>query len=257
MFEGQVTPVASLDPAFASGGDEAVLTIGKFGNAIGFTNKDREYEAYKQSKKALQVETQIIVTKNRTHIMGANIIQILKSYGVRPEWFTMDRTGNAQGLYDYIAWQFGKFDGIQWGGKATDTKILREDTQVASERFRGIAAELWFAASAWLEHGNIKFAPTMDSFYQLRDESCLRRWKFVQQSVLQQLEDKDTFKADNKGKSCDYSDSFVMLPHTIRMHSQGLPMTLKDNMQMKGNIWVKDNSVIDKEIDWVLDHQLS
>lgn len=257
MFEGQVTPVASLDPAFASGGDDPVLTIGRFGTAIGFTNKDGAYEQYKQSKKALQVETQIILQKNKTHIMGAGVIKILKSYGVRPEWFCMDRTGNATGLYDYIAWQFGKFDGIMWGGKATDTKILREDTQVASERFRGIAAELWFAAAAWLEHGNIKFSPTMESFFQLRDESILRRWKFVQQSVLQQLEDKDTFKADNKGKSCDWSDSFVMLPHTIRMHSHGLPMTLKDNQQLKGSLWVKDQSVIDKEIDWVLDHQLS
>jgi hypothetical protein len=256
MFEGDVTPVASLDPAFAAGGDDPYLTIGRFGRAIGFTNEKGEYEAYKQTKKALQVEQQLLLTKGPTHIMGANIIKILKSYGVRAEWFTMDKTGNALGLYDYIAWQFGKFQGIQWASKATETRILREDTAVADERFKGIAAELWFAAAAWTEHGYVKFSPTMDGFHKLRDELCLRRWKFGTQG-LQQLEDKVTFKADNKGKSCDKADAYVMLVHPIRMHSQGLPTTLQDRPKDKLGIWGTDRSIIDEEINWVPDHKLA
>ena len=167
MFEGDVTSVAACDPAFAAGGDDPYLMIGRFGRAIGFTDEQGKYEAFRQTKKALQVEQQILLTKGPTHVMGANIIKILKSYGVRPEWFTMDKTGNALGLHDYLRWQLGKFEGISWSGKATETKILREDSTTADERFRGIAAELWFAASAWTEHGYVKFSPTMNEYHAL------------------------------------------------------------------------------------------
>src|SRR6266576_933937 len=201
MFEGEVTPIASLDPAFAEGGDTAVLTIARFGKAIGVTNSNQEYIHYPRVRKAVQIEAQIILQKGKTQDMAVAVIQILRSYGVRPEWFVMDKTGNARGLYDNICWRFGKVMGVEWGAKATETKILFEDTDVAAERFKGIAAEMWFANAGWLETGYIKFSPAMEGFIGLRDECTQRRWKF--NTTFQQLEDKSTFKAANQGKSCD------------------------------------------------------
>jgi hypothetical protein len=256
MFEGEVTPVASLDPAFAAGGDDAILTIGRFGNAIGFTDEFGNFEHFKKIRKMVQVEQQITLVKGRTNVMGEAVIKILRSYGVRPEWFVMDKTGNARGLYDHLRWRYGSIMGIEWGAKATETKILREDTEVANERYKGIAAEMWFASSFWMESGHIKFSPTCEGVRALRDELCMRRWKFAQ--TLQQMEDKETFKAGNQGKSCDKSDSFVMLVHPIRIHSQGLPETLAD--QPKGQfgpgLWQQDNSLVDGPIPYLQDHEI-
>lgn len=250
-FESYVTPVASIDPAFAFGGDEAIMTLGRFGTAIGFTSGNSMiFEHYPRARKALQVETQIVLSKGKSHEMGKQIIDLLRSYGVRPEWVAIDKTGPGRGLYDYLSWQYGSIMGIEWGSAATETKILQEDTEVANLRYKGISAEMWFAFAQWLDYGFIKFSPTMDRFFKLRDELTLRRWKYYQ--TLQQLEDKATFKADNKGRSCDMSDSLVMLVHPIRMRSQGLPATLSPApVQLRQSVWAKDRSEIDAAIKWV------
>lgn len=255
MFEGDVTPVAAFDGAFAEGGDDAVLTIGRFGFAIGFTDTDGTFIQFKRGKKMVQVEQQINITKGPTHVMGEAIIKILRSYGVRPEWFVMDKTGNARGLYDHIHYRFGAIMGIEWGGKATETKILREDTENAAERYKGIAAEMWFAASMWQDHGHVKFSPTMEGFRVLRDEACARQWKF--KGTLQELESKVEFKKHNKdNKSCDRADSYVMLIHPIRIHSQGLPETIEDNIKPGMKPMPSDRSMVDDQIPFLPDHRV-
>lgn len=255
MFDGQVTPIASIDPAFAEGGDDAILTIGRFGTAIGWTDEHREYKELERPKKVIQVEAQINLVKGKTYEMANQIMAILRSYGVRPEWVTMDRSGNARGLFDHLVWQFGSILGVEWGAKATEIKILHEDTEPADKKYKGIAAEMWFAASIWLEHQYIKLAPSIDGFYKLRDELVMRQWKFFQ--TLQKLEEKTDFKKNNKGKSCDRSDSFVMLPHSVRVHGQGLPVTLGDNpITLKNSIWQKDHSIVDDQIPFIPDQNL-
>jgi hypothetical protein len=255
MFEGEVTPIGSLDPAFAEGGDDATLTIGRFGKAIGFTNARDQFIQYPRVRLSLQIENQINVMKNKTPIMAESVIKILRSFGIRPEWFCMDKTGVGFGLHDNIAFRFGKILGIQWGAKATEMKILQEDTEVAAEKFKGIAAELWFAANSWVDGGYVKFSPTFEGFRALKEELTLRRWQFAQ--VLQKLEDKSTFKSSNQGRSCDRGDSFVMIVHPIRKYSQGLPtlITGKTVLPVSG-LWQGDDSVVDREIPWVTDDKL-
>jgi hypothetical protein len=249
MFEGGVTPIASFDPAFAEGGDDPVLTIGTFGNAIGFTNERREFTQLPQTRKALQVEQQLIIRKGKAHEMGAEIIKILRSYGVKPEWFVMDKTGNGRGLFDYLTWQYGTIMGVEWGEGSTETKILVEDTEPASERYKGISTEMWFAAAIWTDYGFVKFSPTFEGYYKLRDELTLRRWKFFQ--TLQQLEPKSEFKKGNQGRSCDKSDSFVMLIHPIRKHSEGLPQSLPNKPPIQGRHLWNDRSIVDDQIKWI------
>ena len=250
MFEGKITPTASIDPAFAEGGDEPILTLGVFGRAIGFTDDKGVYQDLKNTKLVLQVDQQIVLRKGRTNEMGDQIIKILRSHGARPEWVTIDKTGNGRGLFDYLTWQYGSVLGVEWGEASTEVKILREDTEPASERYRGISTEMWFAAFVWLDSGFIKFSPTLDGYHKLRDELCMRRWKFFQ--TLQQLESKVDFKKDNMGRSCDKSDSFVMLTHVIRQRAGELPNTLphKPAPFMQRHIW-QDNSEVDRQIKWV------
>jgi hypothetical protein len=250
MFEGRITPVASIDPAFAEGGDEPILTIGTFGRAIGFTDEQRNFSEIPQTRLALQIDQQLTLRKGKTHEMGNDIIKILRSYGVRPEWVTIDKTGNGRGLYDYLTWQYGKVEGVEWGEAATETKILQEDTEPACERYRGISTEMWFACSVWLDAGFIKFSPGLDGYHKLRDELCMRRWKFFQ--TLQQLESKVDFKKSNMGRSCDHSDSLVMIPHAMRLHAGELPASMPTKPQpfMARQLW-DDKSVIDSQIKWV------
>jgi hypothetical protein len=48
-----------------------------------------------------------------------------------------------------------------------------------------------------------------------------------------------------------------MLVHPIRIRSQGLPATMSPKpVQFRQSIWMKDNSEIDKPIDWVKDREL-
>jgi hypothetical protein len=254
MFEGSVTPVSAIDPAFAEGGNDAIQTIGRFGTAIGFTNDKEEFTRFKRAIKAVQVEQQIPLVKGKTHEMGAAIIQILRSYGVRPEWCAIDKTGSGRGLYDYLAWQYGTVLGIEWGGASTETKILHEDLDTASKRFKGIAAEMWFAANEWVSHGHVKFSPNCEGIYKIRDELCARQWMFHQ--TFQKLESKKEFISRMKGKSPDRADSFVMLIHPIRVRSQGLPSVMQPLARANNLNLREERSVIDQQPDYLPDHLL-
>jgi hypothetical protein len=73
--------------------------------------------------------------------------------------------------------------------------------------------------------------------------------------TLQLLETKVEFKKGNKGKSCDRADTLVMLPHSIRTHSQGLPMVQGDRPSIHP-FAREDKSVVDDDVQWVPDYKL-
>jgi hypothetical protein len=66
---------ASLDPAFAEGGDEAILTTGRYGIANGFI--EGSIFTPIQPRPVLQVEQQFPIKKGNTLTMAADIIDIL------------------------------------------------------------------------------------------------------------------------------------------------------------------------------------
>ena len=227
-FIGSVTNLASLDPAFAQGGDNPRLTTALYGTAIGFTPLGQPPIDFQQRPiNVIQVEQQFNIRKGPTPQMGKETIDILRMLRVAPEWFVMDRTGNATGLYDHIRWQFGSILGIMWGEGATEQKILEEDTETADERFDGITAEMYFAFAQWLEFGYIKFAPLISTYPQLFQQFTTRKWHYKR--TLQALEDKASFKAHNDGESPDEADSAVMLVHLVRMRAANRPAMIPDN----------------------------
>lgn len=227
VFSGDVHSVASLDPAFSEGGDSAVMTVGKYGMAIGWTTADNKYNKWDISHPALQIEQQFPVPKDNTLIMAQTIMRMLKALDVRAEWFVMDRTGNAHGLYDAIRLQYGDILGQQWGEGATIKKILEEDSMNAEDQYAGVNTEMMFAFSKWLEFGYVKFAPMMD-VSKIYNQAINRKYVFYK--TLSRAEDKISYKASSGGQSPDEYDSAIMLVHLARMrHAQKahmLPATL-------------------------------
>lgn len=213
VFASDVVPIASLDPAFSEGGDNAVLTTGRYGTAIGFQPVTGGYEQWTIPHKAIQLEQQFNVPKANTLIMAQDVIKYIRHLKVRPEWFCIDRTGNGHGLYDAIRMQFGDILGQQWGEKSSETKILEEDSMKASELYYGVNTEMMFAFAQWLQYGYIKFAPMMD-IAKLTNQAINRKYYF--QAGLMRAESKNDYKRTSSGTSPDEYDSAIMMVHVVR-----------------------------------------
>jgi hypothetical protein len=230
VFQSDAVPIASLDPAFSEGGDNATMTTGRFGTALGYTTPDQNYVRWDAPRKAIQIEQQFQIPKDNTLIMANYIIQFLKNLHIRPEWFIMDRTGNAHGLYDAIRMQYGTIFGLQWGEGATEGKILTEDSLPASEVYFGVSSEMMFAFARWLEFGSIKFAPMMD-MSKIFSQAINRKFGFYRN--LMKAEDKMTYKS-TAGHSPDEYDSAIMLIHLARVRESQRAQMVPTSMVIQG-----------------------
>jgi hypothetical protein len=230
--------VASFDPAFEAGGDRPALTTGRYGLANGWRDPNGKLHRIEPSKWVLQVEQQFDIEKKANPLdMADDLIRILKRLAVRPEWFVHDMTGNGTLLYGYLLRKYGQVLGLKWGSKATDKKVFEEDTETAEEQFIGLISEMWFSWSRWAQFGYIKISPMMQT-QELFNETSSRKYEQAGKTLLL-AESKEDFKANNSGKSCDYSDSMIMLPHLCRMRGQDRPALIggkKGPMEPPG-IW--------------------
>jgi hypothetical protein len=206
--------IASFDGAFADGGDDPVLTTGRYGLAhLGGALKP-----------VCLVEQQFPLKKKNALLMMDDLIELLRSLYVRPEHFIMDKTGNGLVFHDGMRIKYGSIYGVQWAEDATDKKILEEDTMVASDQFKNIISEMWHAFARWLEFGYVKFQPTMNTrevFLELTSRKYGR---------LYRVESKIDYKKRTRRKSPDRADSAIMLIHLCRIiNAFGRPKIINDS----------------------------
>lgn len=201
--------IASLDPAFAPGGDDPYLTAARYGLADGFLGGKK----FPEPIMGIQIEQQFPLKKDNTALMADSLMEMLRMLRVRPEWFIMDKSGNALGLYDLLRLKWGDIMGVQWNEGSTDKKILQEDSERASERYKGIDTEMWFAFARWLEYNRVLFSPILDT-QRLFDQLITR--KFRTSGRLYRLESKEEYKLRTHKNSPDQADSTVMLIHLCR-----------------------------------------
>lgn len=213
-FAGKPHNWASYDPSFALGGDKPMVTTGKFGEVIGFQPLHGAYMLFPRSFNAIQIEQQFTLKKDNQVIMADEMIRYLRVLGVRPEWFIIDKTGTGAGIHDIIRYKYGDIVGQNWAEASTDRKILQEDTQFASDRYKGVHTEMMFAFSQWLQFGFIKFAPIVD-ISKLKDQACGRTF-FYEGKGLMQAQTKEDYKAISGGISPDEYDSAIMSVHLVR-----------------------------------------
>jgi hypothetical protein len=248
--------VASFDPAFAEGGDEAILTLGRFGMANG-VKIDGEIVNKFTPKPCLSIDQQIVVKKDNTLLMAETLMGILKRAHVRPEYFIMDKTGNGLGLHDTLKIKFGgDIVGLMWSTESTDKKILQEDTILASDRYKDVITEMWFSFSRWLEYGHIKFSQILDTWV-LFNELTGRKYRTV--GRYDKAESKIEYKLrTTKQRSPDHADSAIMLVHLCRMRAAEnptmLPIPEKEYKSKSDWDWFNEQNgqpFVGDKIDWM------
>jgi hypothetical protein len=228
-FVGKVHNVASLDPAFAEGGDKAMMTAGRYGMASGWRDASDKLRKFESKKWVLQIDQQFQIQKGNSVDMAEDIIRICRKLHVRPEWFVLDATGPGTGLRDYLFKKFGEIMGTKWGEKSTEKKVLHEDKETADKLYAGLVSEMWFSFSKWAEFEYVKIAPMMDTtelFSQLTNRHYTEA-----RGTLSKVEDKAEFKQRTGGQSPDEADSIIQLVHLCRMRGEDRAAMLGESVK--------------------------
>lgn len=215
IYPQKTTPYAGVDTAL-EGGDDCVMTFGRVGKAIGWTDKHGKTEMFKESVFAIQVEQQIILAKQQTVDMALDIKAKCEMFEILPEHLAVDRTGNGAGVHDYLLRHWStKVKGVDFGEKAEDVYILKEDTRMASEIYDGLCSQLWFQSAKLMESGNIKFGAQLHAT-EIMVELISRKYRQVGKAK-RRVESKKDYKADGR-KSPDHADSFTILVQKAKDH---------------------------------------
>jgi hypothetical protein len=215
--------VGSADLAFKR--DDAIFWEGTYGEAVGFTPAGGQYVKFEDPRWAVQLGSWRTLKAKHTEAMYTEIKGLIEQLGISYEWCGIDATGLGQGTADLFIHRGYRVKAINWGSGATDKPVLEEDTLKASDRFAGIASEMYHVVFRyWLEAGHVKGFPHMDKD-RLYRELSKRRYKLTHSvgesgSQLVALEDKDEFKKHNLGKSPDCADSAVQLLHVARQNGK-------------------------------------
>lgn len=222
--------IGAEDPAFAEGGDKAVFTSARYGLVDGWTDENGKFREIPR-RWCIQLDQQFQMEKKNTLEMGEDVIHLCRKLHIRPEWFGGDATGMGHGLFDFLLKRFGEVLAIQWGEAATETKILEEDTDFANERYEGLVTEMWFAFARWVEFGYLKISPSMQT-RELFHELSTRLYRQASKTKSR-ASSKAEYKALNSGRSPDFADSAIMVPHIVRIRGMDRAAMLPEHQEFK------------------------
>jgi hypothetical protein len=215
IFDQKTIGIAGVDLA-AEGGDRIVVTVGKYGRAIGFTPVKGTPTLWKKARYCVQMDQFFEMKKEKTLALASSIAELLKGLKVHPDWVTCDRTGLGTGYHDALCemWHPG-VRGVMWGAEAGNRKILAEDSDFAVEIADGIACELYLRVRKFLEFGYLCFHPQVQTA-QLFKELSSRRYQPAPKGPSGKprirLEPKKEYKK-RLGISPDCADALAMMCH--------------------------------------------
>jgi len=227
IFPEGSTNCASIDVAYAT--DKVIMTIGRWGNASGFTQTNGEIQYFendgkKLSRWSLQIDQQFELSIPNTDSieLAKEIVKLCKDMKVDPEWLGIDRTAIGKGVFDILNRQWGPVCGINWqDGSSKTLKIMADDVSYPNDLYLNISTEMWFCTRQWLEHGVIKIGSNVRAD-PLFTELTTRRYKPSGSRI--KVENKIEYKhRASGGISPDRADSFIMLPHLCRVQGGYLP----------------------------------
>ncbi len=231
IYVGDVKNVGIVDTAL-QGADKALFGIGRWGEALGWRNlKGEEIFFTDRTNPAVKITRHITVldqifqlpkTDNTTEMMQ-EVMGRCKQMGIPPENLVMDSTGNASGVYGHARTYFGDVLGVNFGEKASDTRVLAEDKNTAYDIYDGKVTELIFAMKRWLDpvvcalliHPIVPTSP-------LFSHVTTRRYRPVK-GGRSRVEPKEEYKARNQGVSPDELDILCMLVEWCRQRGGVTP----------------------------------
>lgn len=241
-------PVGGVDLALL-GGDVAVFTKGSFGLATGvrfppslqFPNGNvvmfKNSNGRPAPRYAIQVESQLKLPKGDTVAMKTEVVRIARSFGIRPEFLCIDRTGNGQGVYDLVRHEYGEVIGVNFSESCSESKIMSEDHDTAGNIYDRVYSELLFAARKFIEFGYVKLSlgfPVEELYPQLTNRLYRMSGK------RSRAEEKKDYQSRNNGKSPDEADSFTLLIHAVRKGGGIIPGMDPSNSTERGG-WDGDD----------------
>jgi hypothetical protein len=224
IWYDEPTPVGAVDRAL-EGVDAAVFFKGSFGQATGLvfppslahpngqTVMFEDHLKRKRPRSILLAEVLLKLPSGDTVAMKNEVRRVGQSFGIRPHHLCVDRTGNGQGVFDLLRFEWGEVIGVNYSEGASETRIMVEDHDTAKELYLRVDSELWFALRKFIEFGFCYIDPKMsteDLFAQLTGR------RFRMQGKRARVETKPDYKARNAGKSPNEADGFTLLVQCVR-----------------------------------------
>jgi hypothetical protein len=227
IWFSEPVPVAACDLAL-EGNAAAVYTLGRFGKASGMKlppdldNPRGKVVMFKDShgqvqpRYGLQIDVQHILPRGDTVAIKDRLIELNRKAGVKPEYFSMDRTGNGAGAADLIRHEWGtQIHDVNFSQGPTQAKLMAEDSTNCDEQFDRMNSELWWALRAWGEHGYLMLSPALD-MAELTQQVTQRRLHSSGRKA--RIESKKDYMSRGF-TSPDRADSLTLCVHAARMGS--------------------------------------
>lgn len=241
IYVGHVENIAALDTAL-SGGDKAILGVGRWGEAAGWTKHNGEPEWFVNRAKPDEKITKHVCVLDQLFQLPRtpNTVEVVQELmgrcqkmGIPPENVVMDSGGNAAGVWSHAQSFWGDVLGVSNGTAASESLVLSDDKLNAYERFNLKATELWFALKEWLNPVVCAFiinpiVPTSPLFTQL----TTRRYYNVKGSKVQ-VEAKDIYRVRNQNQSPDEADVATLLVEWCRQRGKWLPGIIEKRAEDK------------------------
>lgn len=191
--------LSTCDPGF--GGDACVQSIFRAGviepNRFGLELVEQIEIAIDRGNPADPPDNQV----------GRAVRQNCLDRQIDPGCHITDTTGRGAGVHAYLIreWGLGCL-ACEFGSSPSENMIRESDPKTPKESFRFKVDELWFAASTWMEEGQLSFGPVAD--VELR-EDLVGRLVEISDAGKRRIEPKDEYKV-RLGRSPDKGDSFCL-----------------------------------------------
>ena len=203
IWQSEYTSVAGFDPAFTSGGDRSVLTIGKVGIC---TDSLRRVKVEKHFYLNEDLKNKNV---DRTTQIVDQLIKICKENGVAPENLGVDSTGAGKTFCDVLSSRWSnRVLRVDFGGKASDLPVSSLDREKSSVRFANKVSEIWTVGKELLRCDQVRNITN-----EAAEEMTARKYhesKAGDGGSRLRVESKIELKK-RMGKSCDIADSLFIM----------------------------------------------
>lgn len=225
------TDYAAVDLAFM-GKDSAQMAVGRWGLASGWrdwrgqfiTFKDRLDVSKNKPHHVLQIDNILPLAKHDSTVtMAEEIIGRCKALRIQPQNIAIDKTGYGFGVHGHLTKVWGDVFGVAWNEKATERKIVAEDTDSAEKQCDGVMSEMWWALKRWLDPAcSAIFINPLIQTQPLQSQLTSRRYSPNTRKGIK-VEAKEDYMSRAGGQSPDEADAVVMLVHAVRRNSDVIP----------------------------------
>lgn len=240
-------PVGGCDLAF-DGGDDCIYALGKFGLATGiryapsvefpdgrvlmFKNEQGEVKP----RWGLQLEALFTLERGDTVKIKEQVVSTSKRAGVRPEYFSCDRTGAGTGVADLIRHEWSpSIHDVNYSDGASTDKMMSEDSKACNEQFDRMQTELWKAMRMWGEFGYFLIAPKVD-ISKLQQQIISRRSRSP--GGKEKVESKKDY-ASRGFPSPNEADATTLMIHAARKGS-GVVLSMRGDSVLPSSSWDED-----------------